>query len=157
VISFSRIVREQFVVLPRNIEKAQQIANPHLYQKNLLGELVRKKSFQGKHAAATESSQFQLDMEKIRDELSREAAVWSVEEFEPHLSLVYSKLHPIDNALWRTIRERVLDFVSIDDCDLDYWNVEGNGFSWERGVLKLMLCEGDVSEWVMLGSVDLHV
>lgn len=159
LISFSRIVREQFVALPRRIEEAEQVANPHLFRKSSQGNLVRKKSLKNRtrKPSSAESTPVAIDMEKIRTELAQEAALWSVEEFEPHLSLVYSKLHPIDNALWRTIKERVLDFVSIEDCDLDYWNVEGNGYSWEGGVLKLVLCEGDVAEWVLLGSVDLHV
>ena len=30
------------------------------------------------------------------------------------------------------------------------------GYWWEFGVLKLVLCEGDVNDWVVLGSVDIH-
>lgn len=159
LISFSRIVREQFVCLPRRTELAEQAANPQCFQKNSHGKLVRKKSVQSRPrlSSSPEKPKVAIDMNKIRQELAHEAAQWTTEEFEPHLSLVYSNLHPIDNALWRTIRTRVSDYLSIDDCDLDHWNLEGNGISWAGGTLKLMLCEGDVSEWIELGSVDLHV
>lgn len=159
LISFSRIVREQFVCLPRRIELAEQAANPQCFHKNSQGNLVRKKSVQSRPrlSSSPEKPKVAIDMDKIRQELAQEAAQWTIEEFEPHLSLVYSKLHPIDNALWRTIRTRVSDYLSIDNCDLDHWNVEGNGFSWAGGTLKLMLCEGDVCDWMVLGSVDLHV
>lgn len=158
LISFSRIVREQFVCLPRRIQEAEQVANPHLFHKDSNGELVRKKSTKSRSRQSSTAEQpAVLDMNKIFDELAQEAARWSTEEFDPHLSLVYSKLHPIDSALWRTIRTRVLDYLSIEDCDLEHWNVRGNGYSWEGGTLKLMLCEGDVSEWMVLGSVDLHM
>ena len=36
------------------------------------------------------------------------------------------------------------------NTDID-WDIE-----WEFGVLKLVLCEGDVNDWVVLGSVDIH-
>lgn len=155
---FSRIVREQFVCLPNRIALAEQVASPELFHKNSNGVVVRKKS-KGRlrKSSNAEAPPANIDLQKIRSELAQEAAQWAAQEFEPHLSLVYSKLHPIDNALWRTIRTRVSDYLSIEDCDLDHWNIEGNGYSWEGGVLKLMLCEGDVSQWLVLGSVDLHV
>lgn len=157
LISFSRVVREQFVCLPRRMEEAEQVG-PHLLHRNLQGNAV-KKSVEGhsRKSSDTEKTEPVLDLEKIRQELAQEAANWSIEEFQPHLSLVYSKLHPIDRALWHTIRTRVLDYLSVDYCDLDNWNLNGNGYSWDGGVLKLVLCEGEASEWLVLGSVDLHI
>lgn len=145
LVSFARIVRELFVILPEKTEQDRKAKNPSLYHKN-----KRIKLLLLRHEAENP-----VDLPKIQQELAVEAALWAA-EYDPHLSLVYSDLHPIDNALWHTIRSRVLDYMNIDNCDLDMWN-EGNGLSWDAGVLKLVLCEGDVSDWAVLGSVDLHM
>lgn len=155
LLSFARIVRELFVILPQRTEQEHQIRNPHLFHQDQEGRLVRRKKSSKSHA--TEPKQVEIDLPRIQKELATEAASWSVSEYDPHLSLVYNDLHPIDNALWHTIRDRVLDFLSIDNCDLEDWNFEGNGLSWDGGVLKLVLCEGDVNDWLTLGSVELHV
>lgn len=144
---FARIVQELFVLLPAKTEAEHQQKNPHLYHKDHSGNLVRRK-------LSKEAREVDVDVGKLQRELASEAAAWAVGEYNPHLSLVYSDLHPIDTALWHTIRLRVLDYLGIDRCDADSWNEEGNGLSWEGGVLKLVLCEGDVNEWLVLGSVD---
>lgn len=154
--SFARIVRELFVILPRRTEDEQKIKNPHLFHKDSSGNIVRRrKSLKKNHRDEVAISP--IDLPRIQQELAQEAAQWSTQEYDPHVSLVYSDLHPIDNALWHTIRSRVLDYMSIDDCDLKEWNVDGNGASWDGGVLKLVYCEGDVNDWAVLGSVDLHM
>lgn len=144
---FARIVQELFVLLPAKTKAEHQQKNPHLYHKDHSGNLVRRK-------LTKEAKEVDVDTGKLQRELASEAAAWAVGEYNPHLSLVYSDLHPIDTALWHTIRLRVLDYLGIDGCDSDSWNMLGNGLSWEGGVLKLVLCEGDVNEWVVLGSVD---
>ncbi|OBA21511.1 2,3 cyclic phosphodiesterase [Metschnikowia bicuspidata var. bicuspidata NRRL YB-4993] len=155
LVSFARIVRELFVVLPERTELEHKVKNPHLFHTDHLGNIVRRKP--GLRARGHPHVDAALDHAKIQSELAHEAASWSAAEFDPHLSLVYSDLHPIDNALWHTIRSRVSDYLSLEDCDLEEWDVRGNGLSWEGGVLKLVLCEGDVNEWPVLGSVDLHM
>ncbi|EEQ38355.1 putative 2,3-cyclic-nucleotide 3 -phosphodiesterase [Clavispora lusitaniae] len=156
--SFARIVRELFVILPEKVEQEQKIKNPHLFQKDSSGNLVRKrKSVSKKGGNKEEPVEVAIDIQRLQQESAVEAAQWSTQEYDPHLSLVYSDLHPIDNALWHTIRSRVSDYLSIDDCDSKDWNLEGNGVSWEGGVLKLVYCEGNVNEWAVLGSVDLHM
>lgn len=149
--SFARIVQELFVLLPAKTDAEHKQKNPHLYHKDHSGNLVRRKPLTKSKEPARE---VEVDVGKLQRELAQEAAAWAVGEYNPHLSLVYSDLYPIDNALWHTIRLRVLDYLGIDNCDLDSWNEEGNGLSWDGGVLKLVLCEGDVNEWVVLGSVD---
>lgn len=159
LLSFARIVRELFVILPQKTEQEQKLKNPHLFQKDHSGNLVRRRKLQSRKSSLTKKEPIEvaIDLPRIQKELAEEAAAWSAQEFDPHLSLVYSNLHPIDNALWHTIRSRVLDYLSIDDCDLDVWDVNSNGLNWAGGVLKLVLCEGEVSEWTELGSVDLHM
>ncbi|KAM9905152.1 hypothetical protein OXX79_002332 [Metschnikowia pulcherrima] len=160
LVSFARIVRELFVILPEKTELENKAKNPHLFTTDSAGNIVRRKSASRdrKHAQKqTQLPESALDLPRIRSESASEAARWSTDEFDPHLSLVYSDLHPIDTALWHTIRSRVSDYLSLEDCDSVQWDVHGNGLSWEGGVLKLVLCEGDVSEWPVLGSVDLHM
>lgn len=156
LVSFARIVRELFVILPERTELEDKIKNPHLFHTDHLGKIVRRKmSTSKKHSLKPEPIHVALDIPRIRQELAQEADEWAQSSYDPHLSLVYSDLQPIDNALWHTIRSRVLDYLSLDDCDLPHWDIEGNGFSWDGGVLKLVLCEGDVSDWVVLGSVTI--
>lgn len=155
LVSFARIVRELFVILPERTELEHKVKNPHLFHTDSKGNIVRRKS--GQRSRSNPPTEVALDMARIQHELALEAASWSATEFDPHLSLVYSNLHPIDNALWHTIRSRVSDYLSLEDCDLEHWDSQGNGLSWEGGVLKLVLCEGDVNEWPVLGSVDLHM
>lgn len=160
LVSFARIVRELFVILPELTDLEQKKKNPHLFHTDAHGNIVprklhlRSRSLLHKLDSPPEIA---LDVPKLQQELAQLASEWSLEEYDPHLSLVYSNLHPIDNALWHTVRSRVLDYLSIEDCDSPQWDVSGNGLSWESGVLKLVLCEGDVSEWTVLGSVDLHM
>ncbi|XBA49517.1 hypothetical protein SBP28_004065 [Candidozyma auris] len=153
LVSFARIVQEIFVLLPAKVDAEHKAKNPHLYHKDHSGNLVRRRpSTKSKKAEAPQ--EVEVDMRKLQQESAQQAAEWAVREYMPHLSLVYSDLHPIDNALWHTIRSRVSDYLGIDNCDSDEWNRTGNGISWDGGVLKLVLCEGDVNDWVVLGSVD---
>lgn len=144
LISFARIIRELFVILPYEIELEDRKVNPQLYETKKL-----KKS-----QTLTNIPVKCLDTGPIRRRASDEASEWSISEFDPHLSLVYSDLYPIDNALWRTIKTRIQDYLNIENCDDP--NLIDNGLSWDGGILKLVLCEGDVSEWITLGSVEIH-
>lgn len=155
LISFTRIIRELFVILPAKIELEDKRLNPHLYTKDSNGRIIKRKPLQKKKSSdggviATK----ELDMARLRNEAAHEAAEWSINEFDPHLSLAYSDVYRIDNALWRTIKTRIKDYLNIDDCDAE--SLTDNGLSWDGGVLKLVLTEGDVNDWIVLGRVDLH-
>lgn len=139
LVSFARIIRELFVIVPQDIEKENIKQNPQLYTKDNNGNTIRRKPLK-KKSKTTEVKEF--DTSFIRQAAAYKAAEWSVQEFDPHISLVYSDLWPLHSALWRNINTRILD---ID------WDIE-----WEFGVLKLVLCEGNVNDWVVLGSVDIH-
>lgn len=157
LLSFARIIRELFVILPEIIDRENKIHNPQLYTRDSHGEIVLKskiKKPKSHHSPEPESNLKPLDMDRIHQESAVAAAEWVVDEFDPHLSLVYSDIHPIDSALWRTIKTRVLDYLNIDNCDSEF--IDDNGLGWNGGVLKLVLCEGDVNDWVTLGSVDIH-
>lgn len=157
LISFTRIIRELFVILPAKIEQENQRQNPHLYTTDHHGNTIKKKPShkKDKHHKIDETAVVkELDMDRLKQEAAVEAAEWSQHEYDPHLSLVYSDIYPIDNALWRTIKTRIQDYLNIDDCDSE--DLFDNGLSWDGGVLKLVLTEGDVNDWIVLGSVDLH-
>ena len=153
LVSFARIIRELFVALPQCKEKQNQQLNPQLYTVDSHGVAVKRSlSKKLKRNSSETSSLKPIDLQLAQQEAAEMAAQWSVEEFQPHVSLVYSSLHPIDNALWRTIKTRIQDFLNIPSCD----KLRDHGFGWDGGVLKLVYCEGDVGDWVVLGSVDIH-
>ncbi|CUM62916.1 uncharacterized protein PRCAT00000476001 [Priceomyces carsonii] len=154
LISFARIIRELFVILPNDIEQENMKQNPQLYTLDEEGNSVRRRPLKKRRSQETGQPPKEFDQTQIKQDATVKAAEWAVTEYDPHLSLVYSDLYPIDNALWRTIKTRIQDYLNIDNCDADY--LEDNGLEWNGGVLKLVLCEGDVNEWVTLGSVDLH-
>lgn len=157
LVSFARIIRELFVITPQEIEIENAKLNPQLYVTDSKGNKIRRrKSTKSSHGGSGSSNTAQkevlpVDMPKIHHIASVKASEWCINEYDPHLSLVYSDLHPIDNALWRTIKTRVLDYLNVENSDS-----EDIGLGWDGGVLKLMLCEGDVNDWIELGSVDLH-
>lgn len=158
LLSFARIIRELFVILPQITERENQIQNPHLFTTDSHGNIVRKSSLKKSKVGSPEPERNlkPLDIAKIQQESAATASDWSTNEFDPHLSLVYSDIYPIDNALWRTIKTRIQDYLNVDNCDSDDVDNNGLGLGWDGGVLKLVLCEGDVSDWITLGSVDVH-
>lgn len=153
LVSFARIIRELFVIVPNDIEQENIKQNPHLYTQDSHGNTVRRKALKklkhshGEDAATTK----QFDTLHISQAATLKAAEWSSTEYDPHLSLVYSEMYPIDNALWRTIKTRIQDYLDLDSDDF-----ADNSLGWDGGVLKLVLCEGDVNDWITLGSVDVH-
>ncbi|RLV95398.1 2'3'-cyclic-nucleotide 3'-phosphodiesterase [Spathaspora sp. JA1] len=164
LVSFARIIRELFVILPYDIEQENIKLNPHLYTKDSHGNVIKRKHSTKKHRLSSPTTQTnttspeakQFDTTGLQYLATQKAAEWSNTEFDPHLSLVYSNIHPIDNALWRTIKTRISDYLNIDNIDNDDFNSSDSGLGWDGGVLKLVLCEGDVNDWIVLGSVDVH-
>lgn len=144
LVLFAQIIRELFVIVPGEVELERQKLNPSQYTTSADGTVTRKKSKLKK--SVTEKS---VDPTAIQQAAPYKAAEWAANDFQPHLSLVYSEMHPISNALWRTIRTRIQDYLDVEDVD-------ALGLSWDGGVLKLVVCEGDIAEWVVLGSVDIH-
>ncbi|KAL6454374.1 CPD1 2' [Candida maltosa Xu316] len=140
LVSFARIIRELFVIVPQDIEKENMKHNPHLYTTDSHGNTVKRRPSRRKSGTPPKVEEF--DTTEIQRAATYKAAEWSIDEYDPHISLVYSDLWPIHSALWRNINSRVSDI----DWDVD----------WEFNVLKLVLCEGDVNDWIVLGSVDIH-
>ncbi len=151
LMSFARVIHELFVLIPEEEERANQQANPHLYTTPADGGAPVRRALSRKRAEADAARP--VDMAQVHAVARARAAEWG-RAYDPHLSLVYNDLHPIDNALWRTIRTRILDYLNVDNCDAE--GLRDNGLGWDGGVLKLVWCEGAVADWVVLGSVDLH-
>lgn len=84
-----------------------------------------------------------------------QADSWSVNDFKPHLSLVYSNLYNINSALARTIKARIEDLLSVnideDNNLLDTLVFPG------LGTLRLVKCEGPVKSWEILGELDYNI
>lgn len=158
LVSFSQIIRELFVILPSLIEEENIRLNPHLYTVGSDGIMKVKskrsnRKLRSSDSSLSKSGDIDIDMPVIESRALGIAAEWAT-NYQPHLSLVYSDVNHIDKALWRTVKTRIADYLDMVDCDTD--EGMGNQLGWHGGVLKLVLCEGDVSEWVTLGSVDIH-
>lgn len=72
------------------------------------------------------------------------ASQWLRTDFRPHLSLVYSRLYPVSEAIQHTVEQRL--------CDVFGPHYEKRGLGWTGGQLALVSCEGPVESWRVLGS-----
>lgn len=156
LVSLARLIRELFVETPK-LRKPPIVEN---------GKPKRRKSL-GKRVVSNGSAQESISLETVREpppaeeipRIAMENAIrWSMEEFMPHLSLVYSSVYSIDSALERTIRTRIEDLLGVtigEDSELKDGN---HSLAWPSdGSLKLVRCEGPISEWEVLGSIDYHL
>lgn len=155
LVSLSQIIHELFVILPGLVELENLKVNPHLFSKCSDGSLKQRKRGHRtlKHIDSLKIETKQLDLEELQRQASVEATQWA-KEYRPHLSLIYSEINHIDMAMMRTIRTRVSDYLDISDFDCT--QISNEPFGWDRGVLKLVLCEGNVKDWVVLASVDIQ-
>lgn len=80
------------------------------------------------------------------EEAAQQAAQWASSEFDPHVSLVYSSRYPIDEALQSTINSRLNDVFGE--------SVKNKKVGFRGSRLSLVLCEGPVESWKVLGYRD---
>lgn len=118
LLSLARISREEFVTVPRMLSS----------EKNY-------------------TALSQEDKDRLAKQAAYEADDWAKNEFDPHLSLVYSNAYPIDEALQRTIETRLVDVFGS--------NFKTRGLGWTNGRIALVNCEGPVDEWEVLGYRDM--
>lgn len=83
----------------------------------------------------------------------RVALLWALEEFHPHVLVAYLDTYPLDQALLRTLETRLKDALEVEELD---HRLLDHHLGWNGGVLKVMRCEGPISEWAELASLDLH-
>ena len=137
LISFATIIRELFVELPKVTPTSNNSESSTTYT-----------TTSGDTTSLQQDSS-NADPKQIAQERAQR---WGNNDYDPYLCLVYSDIYPIDSALWRTVRTRVQDYLNINDVA----DILDHKLGWQNGELKLVLCEGEVHEWVVLGSVDLH-
>lgn len=95
---------------------------------------------------------------------AEEASNWVLEEFHPHVSLVYSDVYHVDQALSRVLQQRIEDALDLSMYEAPHHRREGDQTTWTLdrhlpgwsvpGTFKIVRCEGPVSEWQVLGSAD---
>ncbi|CAI4063979.1 hypothetical protein SUVZ_07G4710 [Saccharomyces uvarum] len=103
---------------------------------------------------------------------SSRAATWVHEEFQPHVSLLYSDIHPVSQASLRVVQQRIEDALDVQLVTREKGKGSGNAdgsnevqtrwdfdvsssLSWNiPGTFKVVNCVGPVEEWVVLGRVD---
>ncbi|AJS26042.1 Cpd1p [Saccharomyces cerevisiae YJM1385] len=103
---------------------------------------------------------------------SSRAATWVHEEFHPHVSLLYSDIHPVSQASLRVVQQRIEDALDVQLVPREKRKGSGNAdgsnevqmrwdfdvsspLSWNiPGTFKVVNCVGPVQEWEVLGRVD---
>ncbi|SCW03885.1 LAFE_0H01178g1_1 [Lachancea fermentati] len=92
-----------------------------------------------------------------------QASQWLQETFRPHVSLVYSDMYYVNQALERVVVQRIEDALDLqmhsnaamDDQDQSAWLFDRPLTGWGLpGTFKVVRCEGPVDEWEVLGSVE---
>lgn len=132
-----------------------KINHKNSYFKKIYLSLIKSKNLAG---LATIIRELYVELPKIKNEAEAKysAQDWCNEQFDPHLSLVYTDLTHFDNALIRTIKTRVQDLLDTDTLHLDDGELLNYDLGWTNGVLKIVRCEGPVEEWDVLGKIDIH-
>lgn len=90
---------------------------------------------------------------------------WLFEEFHPHMSLAYSDIYPMDQAMIRLIRQRIEDLfdVGMEEAseshrrDQSTYYLQNTLKSWSFPLtFKVVKCEGPVEKWEVLSEVTVH-
>lgn len=116
LLSLAAIAKEEYVLYPQ-----------------IKAETVASKSLSNEQASQEAS------------EKARAAALhWLHTEFKPHLSLVYSGVYPVSEAVQHTVHQRLRDVFGP--------HYETRGLGWTGGQIALVSCEGPVESWKVLGS-----
>ncbi|KAF5092476.1 hypothetical protein D0Z00_004568 [Geotrichum galactomycetum] len=135
LLSLALISREEFVYLPELQQRVRQ-------------EQTWAESNRPRAAAATEPTAVSPEQnEALVQEAAQRASTWVRNEYDPHVSLVYSSIYPIDEAVQQTIDTRLRDVFGD--------NYAEKGIGWTGGRLALVECEGPVEQWKVLGYRDI--
>ncbi|KAF5099195.1 hypothetical protein DV451_003065 [Geotrichum candidum] len=136
LLSLALISREEFVYLPELQQKARQ--------EQTWAESNRPANSQAPAAPAPVSPE---QNEALVQEAAQRASTWVRNDYDPHVSLVYSSIYPIDEAVQQTIDTRLRDVFGD--------NYAEKGIGWTGGRLALVECEGPVEQWKVLGYRDI--
>lgn len=99
----------------------------------------------------------ELPNRKNEAEAKYAAQDWAQQEFDPHVSLIYTDMTHFDMALQKTITTRVQDYLGTDSIYINEPDdLAEYAQGWHGGVLKIVNCEGPPREWEVLGTADIH-
>ncbi|SCU90129.1 LAMI_0E00738g1_1 [Lachancea mirantina] len=105
----------------------------------------------------------QLMRELFVCDSAEQASHWAVREFAPHVSLVYSDVYHVNQAVRRVLVQRIEDALdgelrpcaAVADGDDAAWLCARQLRGWGLpGQFKVVRCEGGVAEWQVLASVE---
>lgn len=140
LLSLALISREEFVYLPDLQMKVRQ--------NQAWDESNRPVNSSAPPKTRTELNTISDEQnEKLVQEAAQHASEWVRNEYDPHVSLVYSGVYPIDEAVQQTIDTRLRDVFGD--------NYAEKGIGWTGGRLALVNCEGPVEQWTVLGYRDI--
>lgn len=128
------------------------LASPELVSlaKTCREEFVLRSLHRAKKLEAIADGQHELTSEQEREaahEAAQAAGVWAKKEFDPHMSLVYTKTNPVEEYIMEQVKSRLRDELGED------WATQATG--WTGGRLQLVRCEGPVEDWEVLGHRDI--
>lgn len=147
--------------LGSNIEIDVKLSSLHIHEKNHYFKKVYFGVEKTKNLASfsTIIRELYVELPKSHNEAQAKytAQDWEKDEFNPHLSLIYTNMTHIDNALQKTIITRVEDYFNTNSLQINTENeLDKYSLGWNGGVLKIVNCEGPVNEWEILGTADIH-
>ncbi|KAK9467659.1 cyclic phosphodiesterase-like protein-domain-containing protein [Lipomyces arxii] len=73
------------------------------------------------------------------------AAKWGIEDYDPHLSLIYSDMIPFDSGYQKIVEDTVCKVFN-----------DNRPLTWTNGRLALVKCVGPVEEWETVSYVDVQ-
>ncbi|KAH3899366.1 related to 2',3'-cyclic-nucleotide 3'-phosphodiesterase [Saccharomycodes ludwigii] len=105
-----------------------------------------------------------LEKEQTNGENNMETnSDWVIENYQPHLSLVYSDMYPVSKALLLNIYQRLQDALDIE-ININTGEILHSGsdndfifgsYGWNYpGSFMVVKCVGPVDGWKILGSID---
>ncbi|SCU99393.1 LAFA_0G23794g1_1 [Lachancea sp. 'fantastica'] len=105
----------------------------------------------------------QIIRELFVAETAEEASSWLLNDFQPHISLVYSDMYHVNQALERVIAQRIEDTLDLSlqenavagERNQKTWSFSRLVSGWSLpGTFKVINCDGPIQDWHVLGSVE---
>mgnify|MGYP003365225384 FL=1 len=108
---------------------------------------LKKELIKSKHKKSHKYVPSPAEINELHVSASEKAAAW-IKEYKPHLSLVYSNMFPVTEAIRHTVNQRLIDVFGPQYTT--------RGIGWTGGQLALVNCEGPAEEWKVLGTRSIN-